>query len=161
MIKSLILVFSHGVVLMLGFALGIYSLPILTAPISPNTAVLTELMQQSHYVGSFSAERIDSDFLHKGEGQFTVGPSSISFIGKLSPGPNFKLYLSPEFIETKADFLAKKAMMVDVAYVNTFDNFSVKLPADIDPSKYTTVIIWCESFEQYITSGSYTLRTHD
>jgi hypothetical protein len=149
---------TYGLVFIFGFALGIYALPIMTAPEAPKANILSKLMQQSNYIGSFYADRKDSDFLHNGQGQFSVGPDSISFIGTLTPGPHFKLYLSPRFVETKADFLAYKNNMVKIGDVDTFNNFSVDLPASIDPSEFNTVIIWCESFEQYITSGRYSSR---
>ncbi len=158
MYKSLFIVLTHGVVFVLGFALGIYTLPILTAPEAPKTDILSKALQQSNYIGSFSSDRIDSDFLHYGQGQFSVGPDNISFIGTLTPGPHFKVYLSPTFVETKADFLAHKPDMVKVGDVDTFNNFRVALPPNIEPSEFNTVIIWCESFEQYITSGRYTSR---
>ena len=30
--------------------------------------------------------------------------------------------------------------------MKTFDNFIVPLPAGIDPARYDTVIVWCETF---------------
>jgi hypothetical protein len=31
----------------------------------------------------------------------------------------------------------------------------VPVPAGIDPKAYTTVIVWCESFGQFITAARY------
>jgi hypothetical protein len=45
--------------------------------------------------------------------------------------------------------------MQRVGDVKTFNNFIVKLPGDVDPAKFTSVIIWCETFEQFITAGKY------
>ena len=39
--------------------------------------------------------------------------------------------------------------------MRTFDNFVVELPPDIDPAHYTTAIVWCESFGQFITAAQY------
>ena len=76
-------------------------------------------------------------------------------MGKLAPGPDYKLYLASEFVETEADFNRLKSTMVRVGDVKTFENFAVKVPADINPSNYNTVIVWCESFGEFITSAKY------
>jgi len=39
--------------------------------------------------------------------------------------------------------------------VKTFENFVVALPAEIDPARFNTVIVWCESFRQFITAARY------
>ena len=85
----------------------------------------------------------------------SIGPDTIAFMGRLAPGPDYRLYLSPQFVETEADFNSLKASMVQVGDVRTFENFIVPLPDGIDPSQYTSVIVWCESFGQFITSGQY------
>ena len=42
-----------------------------------------------------------------------------------------------------------------VGEVKTFDNFIVPLPDAIEPSRYNTVIVWCETFSQFITAAKY------
>jgi len=155
--KTLFLLISHSLAIIIGFSLGIFALPILTAPDAPKQHLLSEAVTQSLFVANFSKDRQGSDFLHQGEGKVSIGHEVIAFEGKLSPGPDFKLYLSPIFIETKEDFLKQKSKMVKVGDVKTFNNFIVPVPKDIDPIKYNTVIIWCETFQQYITSASYSL----
>jgi hypothetical protein len=73
----------------------------------------------------------------------------------LAPGPDYKLYLSPEFVETEADFERLKKQMVRVGDIKTFDNFVVQVPELVDVSHYNTVIVWCESFSQFISSAKY------
>ncbi|VEG98503.1 Phenylalanyl-tRNA synthetase subunit beta [Aeromonas encheleia] len=85
----------------------------------------------------------------------SIGPHAISLMGKLAPGPDYRLYLSPEFVETEADFARLKGQMVQVGSVKTFDNFIVPLPAGIDPARYSSVIVWCETFGQFITTARY------
>ena len=85
----------------------------------------------------------------------SVSGESISLAGKLAPGPDYKLYLSPEFVETEADFQRLKPRMVRVGDVKTFENFIVPVGAGIDPSRFTTVIVWCETFGQFITAARY------
>jgi hypothetical protein len=45
--------------------------------------------------------------------------------------------------------------MVRIADVRTFKNFVVRIPDSIDVSSYNTVIVWCESFGQFITAAKY------
>lgn len=153
--KTLLLLATHAVVGALGFALGIYLLPILTAPAGPGAAELAAQTQQASFTGQFRKDLKDSDLLHWGEGQISVGPRAIALQGRLAPGPDYKLYLSPEFVETEADFARLKARMVRVGDVKTFENFVVPVPASVDIGAYDTVIVWCESFGQFITAGKY------
>lgn len=153
--KLLLFVASHTAALGLGFALGIYALPILTAPASPTSADVASAATQAAYTGQFRRDLKDSDPLHWGEGTVSVGHTSIALAGKLAPGPDYKLYLSPEFVETEADFLRLKPRMARVGDVRTFENFVVAVPEPVDISRYNTVIVWCESFSQFITAAKY------
>ncbi|WP_137894870.1 DM13 domain-containing protein [Ramlibacter sp. 2FC] len=153
--KSLLLLTSHGLCAAAGFALGIYLLPILTAPAAPSAADVAALAGQASYTGQFRRELRDSDLLHWGEGQVSVGRNSIALRGRIAPGPDYKLYLSPEFVETEADFARLKSRMVRVGEVKTFENFVVPVPEAIDVSRYNTVIVWCEAFSQFITAARY------
>jgi len=57
-----------------------------------------------------------------------VGRKTISMKGKVAPGPDYKLYLSPELVETKADFERLKPRMVRVGEVKTFEKSSCRFP---------------------------------
>jgi hypothetical protein len=155
MIKFLILVLSHLGFAGLGFVLGIYTLPILMAPDAPSSTEVAGLEQSATYTGEFKRDLADSDFLHWGEGVIAVAPNVITFQGKLAPGPAYRLYLSPEFVETEAAFEDLKHRMVMVGGIDTFENFIVKVPASVDVSGFNTAIIWCESFGQFITAARY------
>ena len=150
-----VLAVSHGVVAALGFAGGIYALPILIAPPSPTEASIQEMSSGATYTAQFRRDLEDSDALHWGEGTVSIGPTVITFLGELAPGPDYRLYLSPEFVETEADFNRLKPTMVQVGDVKTFKNFAVKVSSDIDPANYTSVIVWCETFGQFITAAKY------
>jgi len=115
--------------------LGIYALPILTAPASPTSEETSLASSRSAYTGHFRRDLKDSDVLHWGEGTLSVGNKNIVLAGKLAPGPDYKLYLSPEFVETEADFMRLKARMVRVGNVLTFENFIVPVPETIDISE--------------------------
>jgi hypothetical protein len=153
--KKLLLLGSHLLAIALGFALGVYFLPILVAPAPPSAADVAAQAAQATFTGQFRRDLKDSDALHWGEGTVSVSRSSVALLGELAPGPDYKLYLSPEFVETEADFYRLKARMVRVGDVKTFKNFLVPVPESIDPSRYNTVVVWCESFSQFITAAKY------
>jgi hypothetical protein len=155
MLKPLLLVASHLAAIGVGFALGIYVLPILTAPPAPSQAQALASASQAAYTGQFRRDLKGSDLLHWGEGTVSVGPRSVTLVGKLAPGPDYKLYLSPAFVETEADFARLKPRMARVGDVKTFENFVVPVPEAIDISRYDTVIVWCETFGQFITAAKY------
>lgn len=146
---------SHALVLLVGFGAGIYALPILTAPPGPSTQQVAQASAGSLYRGEFRRDLKDSDALHWGEGTVTVGAQQVVFTGRLAPGPDYKLYLSPEFVETEADFQRLKSTMQRVGDVKTFENFIVPLPPGVDPARHTSVIVWCETFNQFITAARY------
>ncbi len=146
---------SHGAMLAIGFALGIYFLPILTAPDGPDEAMLAESAQSAIYTAEFTRDLEGSDFLHWGEGTVSVSPERIAHQGKLAPGPDYKLYLVPEFVETEAQFEALREQSVRLADVKTFDGFLVDIPQSVDIEAYTTVLVWCESFGEFITAAKY------
>ena len=154
-IRTLFLGSTHLAAVIVGFAVGIYSLPILTAPASPSAEVVRSVAGTARFTGTFRRDLEDSDPLHYGEGTLYVSSDTIAFEGRLAPGPDYRLYLSPEFIETEEAFEAAKHRMVQVGHVFTFDNFMVDVPESIDPADYTTAIVWCESFGQFITAASY------
>ena len=153
--KILLFAVSHVFALGLGFALGIYALPILTAPDAPSTTEVTSQASQAVYSGQFRRDLQDSDLFHWGEGTVSVGRKSVTLMGRVAPGPDYKLYLSPEFVETEKDFARLKSRMVRIGDVKTFENFIVPVPESVNPEQYNSVIVWCEAFSQFITSARY------
>ncbi|MGR3501857.1 DM13 domain-containing protein [Pseudaestuariivita sp.] len=146
---------THGIALAVGFGLGVYLLPILTAPPSPDAEMLAEMSEGARYTATFTRDLEGSDFLHWGEGTVSVGPDQIVHEGRLSPGPDYKLYLVPEFVETEAAFEAVKSASVQLGDVKTFGGVVVKVPEGVDIDAYTTVLIWCEAFGEFITAAKY------
>lgn len=92
---------------------------------------------------------------HWGDGTLSVNHDVISLEGEVAPGPDYRLYLSPTFVETEADFVRLKESMVRVGDVRTFKNFIVPVPSSVNPSNFNTAIVWCESFGQFITAAQY------
>lgn len=153
--KIVLLLITHVSIGALGFALGIYMLPILTAPDAPDQDQIQTIASDATYTAQFRKDLKGSDAFHWGEGEISIGSEFITLMGSLAPGPDYKLYLSPEYVETEADFNRIKSSMVQVGDVKTFDNFAVSVPQNIDTSRYTTAIVWCESFGEFITSAKY------
>lgn len=151
----IILLVTHLSLGFIGFGLGIYALPIIIAPPAPAAAEIESMSSNAAYSGEFSKDLKDSDALHWGEGKVSVGSQYITLMGSLAPGPDYKLYLSPEFVETEVDFKRLKPVMIRVGDVKTFENFVVKVSPEMDPAKYNTVVVWCETFAQFITSAKY------
>lgn len=146
---------THLGMLAVGFALGVYLLPILTAPAAPDEAVLAEMAQGATYRGSFTRDLEGSDFLHWGEGEISLSATQIVHQGALAPGPDYKLYLVPELVETEAAFEAIKGQAVQVGDVKTFGGFALPVPEGVDLEAFGAVVIWCEAFGEFITAATY------
>lgn len=155
MSRWLIRLLTHGAALAIGFAAGIYVLPIITAPPAPDARQVEVVARNAPFSGSFRKDLRGSDLLHWGDGEVWVGRRAIAFKGSLAPGPDYKLYLVPKFIQTETEFEQVRNEAVRVGDVKTFDNFIVQVPANIDVSHYTTVLVWCESFSQFISAAQY------
>ena len=153
--KILILIVSHLVIGVLGFMVGVYTLPIIIAPDAPSVEQINLAKKQVEFSGHFMRKLAGSDFLHWGEGSIFVGPKFIALEGSIAPGPDYYLYLSPTFIETESEFQKQKSRMVRVGPVKTFNNFVISVPELIEPNKFTTVVIWCETFNEFITAAKY------
>jgi hypothetical protein len=153
--RWIVLAATHGVMLAAGFALGIYLLPIITAPPSPDRAMLEESAASALYTAEFSRDLSGSDFLHWGEGTVSVAPDRITHRGSLAPGPDYKLYLVPEFVEDEAQFEAVRNQAVRIGDIKTFDGFLVDVPPAVDIEAFTTVLVWCETFGEFISAARY------
>lgn len=153
--KTPLLILSHLLFAAAGFAAGIYLLPVLTAPPAPTAAAMASAIGQAKYSGQFRRDLRGSDFLHWGEGDVSVGDTQIALNGAVAPGPDYRLYLSPRFVENEAEVLAIKPQMAEVGMVKSFENFIVPVPKGIDPAQYNTVLVWCEAFGEFISAAKY------
>lgn len=150
--KVLVLAATHLAAAGLGFAAGIYVLPILIAPPAP-TAAEVKAAGAAEFSAQFRRDLKGSDLLHWGEGTVSLNRRSIAFQGKLAPGPDYKLYLAPEFVDTKEGFLRIKNRSQRIGDVRTFESFVLAHSADL--GKYDTVVVWCETFSMFISAGKY------
>ena len=130
MFKFLRVVITHGIALGIGFALGIYLLPVLIAPEAPSDEAIRSSIQQANFRATFTRELPGSDFLHWGEGEISISATRIGFTGALAESAR-------------------------VGAVKTFDNFLLDIPPGIDPAEYRAVVVWCETFSEFITAASY------
>ena len=153
--KKVLFFFSHLFVLTVGFGLGVYFLPILTAPKSLEISKIDNLQKEALYKTEFVKDLRGSDLLHWGEAEVTISNNIITVKGSIAPGPDYKLYLTNQFVEHEDEFLPIKSEAKYVAEVKTFKNFVINIPSDININDYNTVVIWCERFEEFITAAKY------
>jgi hypothetical protein len=153
--KIILLISSYIIVFVLGLGLGIYLLPILTSPKSVNIDKIIKLEKNALYKTVFVRDLKGSDLFHWGEADVSVSKNEIIVNGSIAPGPDYKLYLTKEFAEQEEEFLSIKDNSRYVAEVKTFKNFVITVPEDIDINDYNTIVIWCESFSEFITAAKY------
>lgn len=153
--RIILLAFTHAVALGIGFGLGIYLLPILTAESAPAPEVLQAEADKAEYTAQLTRDLRGSDGLHWGEGTISVSAESISHQGELAPGPDYMVYLTRTFVEHEDEFEPIKADAVRIGAVKSFDGFLLDVPEGVDIEDYTTVVIWCETFGEFITAAQY------
>ena len=143
--------FLAGVVV--GFGLGVYFLPIIIADAPAADEVIIAAAEEASWQATFKKDLPGSDPIHWGEGTLFLSQGKVSLDGAVSPGPDYRLYLTPRYAETTSEFLAIKSQSRQIARIKGFKNFSYALDGSIDFSKYDSVVIWCERFSQFITAG--------
>lgn len=138
-----------------GFATGVYTLPILiearTAGGEPPPPVSAGDRQ-----GRFLRDLPGSDPLHWGEGTVRLGTSGLVLEEDvtLAPGPDYRVYLTTRFVDTKEDFVSIKAEAIEVGRLRTFSGpQTFPVPAEVDIDAYDNVLVWCEAFSMFITSA--------
>jgi len=153
---ALTLKFFAGLVI--GFGLGIYLLPIIIADAPVAIAVVQVAAETAEREAKFWRDLPGSDALHWGEGTLYLTSDRVTLEGEVSPGPDYRLYLAPSYVEDEKGFFAIKSQSLEIARIKGFKNFSYEIPGDIDLSAYTAVVIWCERFSQFITAGRLTQK---
>lgn len=152
--KIITLAGTHLVSVLIGFALGIYMLPILTASPATDVTDLVEMQASGpRYEAYFSRDRQDSDFFHWGEGVMRFYEDMIIFEGEIAPGPDYRLYLTPKYVESEKDFLSIKAQSKQIAHIKSFNGFALDINTRLSDTDYDSVVIWCETFRQFISSA--------
>ena len=105
------------------------------------------------YTARFDRDRAGSDYFHWGEGDVRVYESTITFKGGLPPGPEYRLYLAPSYVENEAEFPAIKAKSLQVGPVKTFNGYAFNNVSALGDPALNTLVIWCEAFGEFITSA--------
>lgn len=146
---------SHGFVFLVGFALGIYMLPILTERPPSNLAMLSTMAENAVFTGEFASDLRGNDFLHWGEGKISITHDQIIHEGRLAPGPDYMLYLVPELVEHETEFLPIKHKSQQIGPVTSFQGFALPIPKAVNAAEYKAVLIWCEAFSEFIAIGRY------
>ena len=155
MFRLFVFLISHGLAMAGGFALGVYLLPILIAPDAPSDVEVARVADQAMFSTQFSKDLPGSDFLHWGAGDISITARRVSFSGELAPGPDYKLYLTPHLVLTEQEFLAIKDQSAYIGDIRTFDNFILEVPENINPANFSAVVVWCETFGEFITAAKY------
>ena len=139
--------------LLVGFALGVYFLPILTAEEGLDQSALAQLEASAERRGTFPRDLPGLDAFHWGEGVVRISDSRVWLDGKIAPGPDYKLYLTPSLARDEAEFLAIKEQSVRIGDVKAFTNFSLEVPSGVRVGDYPALLIWCEAFGEFITAA--------
>lgn len=142
---------KFGAGLLVGFALGVYFLPILTAEDGLDSKALAQLEASAERRGTFTRDLAGSDAFHWGEGVVHVSRQRVWLDGRIAPSPDYRLYLT--FVEDEAAFLAIKAQSLDIGPVKAFTNFDLAVPPDVEVGDFPALLIWCEAFGEFITAA--------
>lgn len=153
--RLLVLMFTHGAALAVGFGLGVYFLPILTAPPSPDAEVLQAEAANAQFSAELTRDLRGSDRLHWGEGTISISSDMIVHEGRLAPGPDYRLYLLPQFVEHEDEFEPIRDQAVMLGSIKSFEGFLLEVPDGIDVTAFNTVLVWCEAFGEFITAAQY------
>ena len=135
--------------LVIGFGLGVYFLPILTAEDGLDRTALAQLEASA----VFTRDLAGSNAFHWGKGTVRINRERVWLEGVIAPGPDYRLYLMQEFVEDEDSFLAIKSRAVDIGPVKAFTNFSLPVPSDVDAGAFPALVIWCEAFSEFITAA--------
>lgn len=140
-----------------GFLLGVYTLPILVEwrhGVQDREA--PPEVVEGDPSGAFDRNSPGSDAAHWGEGEVRVSQGELVFEEnvRLSPGPDYRVYLTKRFAETREEFLEIKPEAVEIASLEVFSGpLTFPIPPEIDTDVYDNVVVWCEAFAMYIASA--------
>ena len=156
MIRILLYLGVLALTFCVGFGVGVYTLPILveyqasTAVTPPPPA--TDLDRR----GAFRRDLPGSDLGHWGEGGVRLSESDLVIEdgARFSPGPDYRVYLTTRFVDTKSDFLRIKGNAVEIGRMKKFTGpLTYPVPAEVDTNAYDNVVVWCEAFSMFISSA--------
>ncbi|WP_265309633.1 hypothetical protein [Stenotrophomonas sp. SRS1] len=83
--RLILLLTTHLLTLGVGFGLGVYFLPILTAPDDPPVQKVQAAMEQARYHATLHRDQKGSDALHWADGTLSISSTAVAFTGKIAP----------------------------------------------------------------------------
>ena len=135
-----------------GFAVGIVAFPYLFPPPEVNEPLLAkseaDLIARATFIHANP-----SDPVHYGQGSATIYADLLRLEAdfKVGPGPKFHVYLVPD-ADVTPDTEVEATMFVDLGRLKAFSGSqNYAIPAGIDITDYSTVVIWCEQFNVLIS----------
>ena len=72
-----------------------------------------------------------------------LGDGFVWLGGSVSPGPYYRLYFAPIFVETEESFLGIKSQLVEVGSIKAFTNLTLQLPDGVNVDGFPAAVIWC------------------
>jgi hypothetical protein len=108
-----------------------------------DTVAIEALSQSALRQGTFVRDLPGSDGLHCVDGVIMANADQIWLDGEISPGPDYRLYLTPKYVETGAEFLQIKADSTQIGPIKAVENFALDIPADVEASNFPAVLNWC------------------
>lgn len=161
--RSRILTFGLGGALgaLAGAAAMLIAFPYLFPPAPANDTAPSPIdaAAATRTTFAFDMNAPGRDSVHWANGSGAVVPTAQGAVLRLEadfeagPGPNYWIYLNTRPVGEERDFNADSGR-VRIAKLKSFTGAqNYVLPAGIDPAKFHTVTIWCESFGAYIGSA--------
>jgi hypothetical protein len=144
-----------GALLGLGFGFlgGLIAFPFIFPP-PPAVEKLTQAEAVVPVVARGTFIHADpSDRLHWGRGSVTVRRDSVFLEAdfEVGPGPKYHVYLMPN-ADIRTSTAVKGQMFIDLGQLRAFKGSQrYTIPAGVDPTKYGSVVIWCEHFAVLIS----------
>jgi hypothetical protein len=154
-----VLIFLVGGMVGTGFgvALGFFLFPFVFPP-PVASEQLSEADRTNVVANGAFIHANPSDPIHWGKGRVSVYERAVFLESdfEVGPGPAFHVYLVPAAsVRREAD--VKDTMYVDLGGLRAFKGSQrYAIPAGVDLSKYSSVVIWCERFSVLISPADLT-----
>ena len=138
--------------------------PTTQQPQTPTPTQTTQADQNTLRIlkkGVFNPDAEDSDSIHRGWGDVSLierdGKRFVIFDEnfRVTPGPDYYLYLVPQHgVETESVFNSIKSNSTRVTRIRQHEGKQIhEIPSNYSISGNTGIVIWCESFSQFITTA--------
>jgi hypothetical protein len=135
-----------------GIALGFFLFPYVFPPPPAAESLLPSDRNTIVANGTFLHAN-PADPIHWGRGKVSVYESAVFLEPdfEVGPGPKYHVYLVPEPNVRRSEQVGK-SMFVDLGRLRSFKGSQrYPIPAGLDLTKYSSVVIWCEQFSVLIS----------